>query len=76
MSVRLGRKVCEAMRGLVEEAQHKIEDHGEIGAILDLVFVAEVQRIEHYEIAAYSTDVGWLSKKWGPPPLSLNRGAS
>jgi ferritin-like metal-binding protein YciE len=29
MSVRPGRKVCEAMRGLVEEAQHEIEEHGE-----------------------------------------------
>src|SRR4051812_44409181 len=36
--VRPGRKVCEAMRGLVEEAQH------ETGPILDLVIVAGMQR--------------------------------
>ena len=53
---RPGRKVCEAMRGLVEEAQHEIEEH-EKGPILDLVIVAGMQRIEHYEIAAYGTDV-------------------
>ena len=29
--VRPGRKVCEAMRGLVEEAQHEIEEHDEKG---------------------------------------------
>jgi ferritin-like metal-binding protein YciE len=54
--VRPGRKVCEAMRGLVEEAQHEIEAH-EKGPILDLVIVAGMQRIEHYEIAAYGTDI-------------------
>jgi ferritin-like metal-binding protein YciE len=57
MSVRPGRKVCEAMRGLVEEAQHEIEAHDEKGPILDLVIVAGMQRIEHYEIAAYGTHV-------------------
>jgi ferritin-like metal-binding protein YciE len=56
LDVRPGRKVCEAMRGLVEEAQHEIEAH-EKGPILDLVIVAGMQRIEHYEIAAYGTDI-------------------
>src|ERR1700733_14662266 len=56
LDVRPGRKVCEAMRGLVEEAQHEIEEH-EKGPILDLVIVAGMQRIEHYEMAAYGTDI-------------------
>jgi ferritin-like metal-binding protein YciE len=56
LKVRPGRKVCEAMRGLVEEAQHEIEEY-EKGPILDLVIVAGMQRIEHYEIAAYGTDI-------------------
>jgi ferritin-like metal-binding protein YciE len=56
LNARPGRKVCEAMRGLVEEAQHEIEDY-EKGPILDLVIVAGMQRIEHYEIAAYGTDI-------------------
>lgn len=56
LEVRPGRKVCEAMRGLVEEAQHEIEEHDK-GPILDLVIVAGMQRIEHYEIAAYGTDI-------------------
>jgi ferritin-like metal-binding protein YciE len=51
-----GRKVCEAMRGLVDEAQHEIEEHDK-DPILDLVIVAGMQRIEHYEIAAYGTAV-------------------
>jgi len=57
MSVRPGRKVCEAMRGLVEEAQNQIEEQESKGPILDLVIVAGMQRIEHYEIAAYGTGI-------------------
>jgi len=57
LGTRPGRKVCEAMRGLVEEAQHEIEEHDGEGAVLDLVIVAGMQRIEHYEIAAYGTDI-------------------
>jgi ferritin-like metal-binding protein YciE len=49
-----GRKVCEAMRGLVEEAQQEQEEHDK-GPVLDLVIIASLQRIEHYEIAAYGT---------------------
>jgi ferritin-like metal-binding protein YciE len=56
LGARPGRKVCEAMRGLVEEAQHEMEDY-EKGPVLDLVIVAGQQRIEHYEIAAYGTMV-------------------
>ena len=52
-----GRKVCEAMRGLVEEAQHEISQQDTKGPIMDLVIVAGMQRIEHYEIAAYGTDI-------------------
>jgi ferritin-like metal-binding protein YciE len=57
MGVRPGRKVCEAMRGLVEEAQHEIEQQDAKGPVLDLVIVAGMQRIEHYEIAAYGTNL-------------------
>ncbi|HZN03362.1 MAG TPA: DUF892 family protein [Candidatus Polarisedimenticolia bacterium] len=56
LDARPGRKVCEAMRGLVEEAQHEAEEHDK-GPILDLVIAAGMQRIEHYEIAAYGTAV-------------------
>jgi ferritin-like metal-binding protein YciE len=57
LNARPGRKVCEAMRGLVEEAQNEIDEQDGKGPILDLVIVAGMQRIEHYEIAAYGTDV-------------------
>jgi ferritin-like metal-binding protein YciE len=64
LEVRPGRKVCEAMRGLVEEAQHQIGEQDGKGPILDLVIVAGMQRIEHYEIAAYGTDIA-LAKALG-----------
>jgi ferritin-like metal-binding protein YciE len=61
LQVRPGRKVCEAMRGLVEEAQNEIGEQDGKGPILDLVIVAGMQRIEHYEIAAYGTDIALAS---------------
>ena len=63
VGTRPGRKVCEAMRGLAEEATHEMDEH-EKGPVLDLVIVASQQRIEHYEIAAYGTMVE-LSKAMG-----------
>lgn len=49
-----GRKVCEAMRGLIEEANHEMGD-AERGPMMDVVIIAAAQRIEHYEIASYGT---------------------
>jgi ferritin-like metal-binding protein YciE len=68
LEVRPGRKVCEAMRGLVEEATHEIGEQDGKGPILDLVIVASMQRIEHYEIAAYGTDIA-LAKALGETEL-------
>jgi ferritin-like metal-binding protein YciE len=56
LDARPGRKVCQAMRGLVEEAPHEVEEHDK-GPILDLVIVAGMQRIKHYGIVAYGADV-------------------
>ena len=47
-------KTCEAMKGLIEEAQESIEEI-EQGPVLDVALIAAAQRIEHYEIAAYGT---------------------
>ncbi len=68
LEIRPGRKVCEAMRGLVEEATHEIAEQEDKGPILDLVIVASMQRIEHYEIAAYGTDIA-LAKALGEKEL-------
>jgi ferritin-like metal-binding protein YciE len=59
-----GRKVCKAMQGLVEEALSEIAEEGDKGPILDLIIAAGMKRIEHYEIAAYGTDIA-LAKALG-----------
>lgn len=62
-----GRKVCEAMRGLIEEATHEMEEHDK-GALMDVVIIAAAQRIEHYEISAYGT-MATLAKSAGMAEL-------
>ena len=54
LGARPGRKVCEGMRGIIEEGQSEAEEHDK-GPLLDTVIVAALQRVEHYEIAAYGT---------------------
>jgi ferritin-like metal-binding protein YciE len=54
MNAKPGRKLCLAMKGLVDEATAETDQHGK-GPILDLVIAASMQRIEHYEISAYGT---------------------
>jgi len=60
---RSGGKTCEAMKGLLEEAQESIEEI-EQGPVLDVAIIAAAQRIEHYEIAAYGT-VATLAESLG-----------
>ena len=63
-----GRKVCEAMRGLIEEATHEMEENDR-GEMMDVLIIAAAQRIEHYEIAAYGTMVT-LAKAAGQTQLA------
>ncbi len=45
---------CEAMEGLIEEAEELLELNGESNpAVLDAAIIAALQRIEHYEMAAF-----------------------
>jgi ferritin-like metal-binding protein YciE len=54
LDIKLTGKVCNAMKGLIEEAKETMEE-GEEGPILDAGLVADAQRVEHYEISAYGT---------------------
>lgn len=47
-------KKCEAMSGLVEEAQELIDEHDE-GAVRDSGLIIAAQKVEHYEMAAYGS---------------------
>lgn len=50
-------KTCEAIQGLIAEAEEAI-DSAE-GEVLDAALVAGGQAVEHYEIARYGTLVAW-----------------
>jgi ferritin-like metal-binding protein YciE len=54
MGSKPGRRVCEGMRGIIEEGQSELEDHDK-GPIMDVLITAAQQRVEHYEIASYGT---------------------
>jgi ferritin-like metal-binding protein YciE len=47
-------KKCEAMAGLIEEAQ-SIMENSEEGAMRDAGIISAGQKVEHYEIASYGT---------------------
>lgn len=50
-----GRR-CRGMEGLIEESKDIMEEGGD-AAILDAALLGAVQRMEHYEIAAYGSAV-------------------
>ncbi|MGZ8544586.1 MAG: YciE/YciF ferroxidase family protein [Flavisolibacter sp.] len=57
-------KKCEAMDGLVKEAQNIIEDTPKGTAVRDAGLIIAAQKVEHYEIAAYGSLVQ-LAKTMG-----------
>ena len=57
-------KKCEAMDGLVKEAQRVIEDLPKGSAVIDAGLIISAQKVEHYEIAAYGSLVQ-LAKTMG-----------
>jgi ferritin-like metal-binding protein YciE len=58
-----GRKTCEGMKGLLEEAAQHAQEI-EPGPLLDAALIGALQRVEHYEIAAYGT-VATLAEAMG-----------
>jgi ferritin-like metal-binding protein YciE len=56
---KLRGKKCEAMEGLLEEAD-EILDEGLEPAALDSALICAAQKVEHYEIASYGTVVAWV----------------
>jgi ferritin-like metal-binding protein YciE len=45
-------KKCEAMAGLIKEAEELMKDHDK-GAMRDAAIISAAQKVEHYEIASY-----------------------
>lgn len=54
-------EVCKAMKGLLEEAQGMIDEKAD-KEVKDAGLIAEAQRVEHYEIAAYGTVVRYAKE--------------
>lgn len=57
-------KKCDAMEGLVKEAQAVIEDTDDGTATRDVALIIAAQKVEHYEIATYGSLVQ-LAKTMG-----------
>ncbi|RYY67101.1 MAG: ferritin-like domain-containing protein [Chitinophagaceae bacterium] len=57
-------KKCEAMEGLVQEAQQGIEDTPKGSSVRDAALIICAQKVEHYEIAAYGS-LAQLAKTMG-----------
>ncbi len=57
-------KKCDAMEGLVKEAQSIIEDLPKGSMVIDAGLIIAAQKVEHYEIAAYGSLVQ-LAKTMG-----------
>lgn len=53
-------KKCEAMAGLIEEAEELMED-SEAGVVRDAAIISAAQKVEHYEIASYGTLVAFAN---------------
>ncbi len=47
-------KKCEAMAGLIEEAENLMSESDE-GVMRDAAIISAAQKVEHYEIASYGT---------------------
>src|SRR5579862_7813577 len=47
-------KTCKAMQGLIAEGEERIKQQG-APSVKDAGLIADAQRVEHYEIAAYGS---------------------
>jgi ferritin-like metal-binding protein YciE len=52
---KVSAKKCEAMAGLVDEANQGVADTDEGTMVRDVAIIASAQKVEHYEIASYGT---------------------
>jgi len=55
------RKTCQAMKGLIEEADDLMKEEKNSSA-LDAALIAAAQKVEHYEIASYGTLRAWAEQ--------------
>lgn len=63
-------KKCEAMAGLIEEAEELMKET-EAGMVRDAAIISAAQKVEHYEIASYGTLVAFASTLGEEKAVSL-----
>lgn len=61
LGIKLKRIKCAAMEGLVEEGNDLIDEIDK-GAVLDVALIGAAQKVEHYEIASYTTLISLATK--------------
>jgi len=54
-------QTCEAIQGLIAEADELVEDFPEAGPVRDAGLIATGQAVEHYEMARYGALAAWAS---------------
>lgn len=70
LNLKLKRIKCAAMEGLVEEGKDQIDEIDK-GPVLDVALIGAAQKVEHYEIASYSTLIALATKLGYTPVLPL-----
>ena len=68
----LKKKVCKAMKGLIEEGDDIVKEQKDSTA-LDAGIIAACQKVEHYEIATYGTLCAWAEQMGHDEALKLLR---
>ncbi|MFG0260853.1 MAG: ferritin-like domain-containing protein [Novipirellula sp. JB048] len=63
-------KTCEAMAGLIKEADGLLKENGE-PVVKDALLIAAAQKVEHYELATYGTLCTWAEMLGYNKALSL-----
>jgi ferritin-like metal-binding protein YciE len=53
---------CEAINGLIEEAEELLEEAPQASPVRDAGLIASAQAIEHYEMARYGTLIAWAQQ--------------
>jgi len=54
-------KTCPAIKGILEEGEEDMKEAKE-PVVLDASMIADVQSVEHYEIARYGTLIAWANQ--------------
>ena len=68
----LKKKTCQAMKGLIAEADDIVKEQKDSSA-LDAGIIAACQKVEHYEIASYGTVCAWAEQMGHDEALKLLR---